>query len=224
MAFTHLLHPEIPKIKQINIDGIRHYETPDGTLISITSLLKNFTPQGILDWRKAVGEEVANAVMIAATDRGSKVHQIIENCLSNKSESDLIGNYGELAAKMFSQMIPALDKVDRIRALEKGLYSTKYGIAGRVDCIAEYDKELTVIDFKTATRKRDERNENYLVQASFYSVAWEERTGEKVDQIAILTTTEDGELDVYRDDPSNYIGRLEEMIEEYKTGKTRKIV
>ena len=133
MTFTHLLHPEIPKIKQVNIDGIRHYETPDGTLISITSLLKNFTPQGILDWRKAVGEEVANAVMIAATDRGSKVHQIIENCLSNKPETDLVGNYGELASRMFSQMIPAIDKIDRIRALEQGLYSTSLGIAGRVE-------------------------------------------------------------------------------------------
>ena len=217
--FTHLLHPEIPKIKQVNIDGVRYYDTPDGTLISITSLLKNFTPQGILDWREAVGEEVANEVMRAAADRGSKVHKIIENCLSNKSENDLVGNYGELAASMFSQMVPALDKIDRIRALEKGLYSTRFGIAGRVDCIAEYDKELTVIDFKTSTRKRDERNETHLVQASFYSLAWEERTGEKVNQIAILTTTEDGELDVYRDDPSKHVGRLEEMIEEYKTGK-----
>ena len=217
--FTHLLHPEIPKIKQVNIDGVRYYDTPDGTLISITSLLKNFTPQGILDWREAVGEEVANEVMRAAADRGSKVHKIIENCLSNKSENDLVGNYGDLAARMFSQMVPALDKIDRIRALEKGLYSTRFGIAGRVDCIAEYDKELTVIDFKTSTRKRDERNETHLVQASFYSLAWEERTGEKVNQIAILTTTEDGELDVYRDDPSKHVGRLEEMIEEYKTGK-----
>jgi len=219
MTFTHLLHPEIPKIKQININGVRYYDTPDGTLISITSLLKNFTPEGILEWRKAVGEEVANEVMRAAADRGSKVHKIIENCLSNKSENDLVGNYGELAARMFSQMIPALDKIDRIRTLEKGLYSTRFGIAGRVDCIAEYDKELTVIDFKTSTRKRDERNETHLVQASFYSLAWEERTGEKVNQIAILTTTEDGELDVYRDDPSNHVDRLEEMIEEYKTGK-----
>ena len=219
MTFTHLLHPEIPKIKQVNIDGVRYYDTPDGTLISITSLLKNFTPQGILDWREAVGEEVANEVMRAAADRGSKVHKIIENCLSNKSENDLVGNYGELAARMFSQMVPALDKIDRIRALEKGLYSTRFGIAGRVDCIAEYDKELTVIDFKTSTRKRDERNETHLVQASFYSHAWEERTGEKVNQIAILTTTEDGELDVYRDDPSNHVDRLEEMIEEYKAGK-----
>jgi len=219
MTFTHVLHPEIPKIKQVNIDGVRYYDTPDGTLISITSLLKNFTPEGILEWRKAVGEDVANEVMRAAADRGSKVHKIIENCLSNKPENDLVGNYGELAARMFSQMVPALDKIDRIRALEKGLYSTRFGIAGRVDCIAEYDKELTVIDFKTSTRKRDERNETHLVQASFYSLAWEERTGEKVNQIAILTTTEDGELDVYRDDPSNHVDRLEEMIEEYKAGK-----
>ena len=219
MTFTHLLHPEIPKIKQININGVRYYDTPDGTLISITSLLKNFTPEGILEWRKAVGEDVANEVMRAAADRGSKVHKIIENCLSNKQENDLVGNYGELAARMFSQMVPALDKIDRIRTLEKGLYSTRFGIAGRVDCIAEYDKELTVIDFKTSTRKRDERNETHLVQASFYSLAWEERTGEKVNQIAILTTTEDGKLDVYRDDPSNHVDRLEEMIEEYKSGQ-----
>ena len=217
MTFTHLLHPEIPKIKQININGVRYYDTPDGTLISITSLLKNFTPEGILEWRKAVGEDVANEVMRAAADRGSKVHKIIENCLSNKPENDLVGNYGELAARMFSQMVPALDKIDRIRALEKGLYSTRFGIAGRVDCIAEYDNELTVIDFKTSTRKRDERNETHLVQASFYSLAWEERTGEKVNQIAILTTTEDGKLDVYRDDPSNHVDRLEEMIQEYKS-------
>ena len=219
MTFTHVLHPEIPKIKQVNIDGVRYYDTPDGTLISITTLLKNFTPEGILEWRKAVGEEVANEVMRAAADRGSKVHKIIENCLSNKPENDLVGNYGELAARMFNQMVPALDKIDRIRVLEKGLYSSRFGIAGRVDCIAEYDKELTVIDFKTSTRKRDERNETHLVQASFYSLAWEERTGEKVNQIAILTTTEDGELDVYRDDPSNHVDRLEEMIEEYKAGK-----
>ncbi len=56
MPFTHILHPEITKIKQVNIDGVRYYDTPDGTLISITSLLKNFTPEGILQWRKSVGE------------------------------------------------------------------------------------------------------------------------------------------------------------------------
>ena len=217
MPFTHLLHPEIPKIKEVNINGVRHYDTPDGTLISITSLLKNFTPQGILDWRKAVGAEVANEVMRAAADRGSKVHKIIESCLSNKPENDLIGNYGELPSRMFGQIVPALDKIDQIRTLEQGLYSTRLGIAGRVDCIAEFDGKLSTIDFKTAKRKRDEINENYPVQATFYSLAWEERTGEKIDQIVILTTTESGELDVYKDDPLKHEARLEEMIDEYKS-------
>ena len=218
MAFTHVLHPEIPKIKQINIDGIRHYETPDGTLISITSLLKNFTPEGILEWRKSVGEEAANEVMKAATARGSKVHKIIESCLSNEPENgDLTGKYGELPARLFSQMVPALDKINMIRALETGLYSKRLGIAGTVDCVAEYEGKLSIIDFKTARRKWDEMNENYLVQATFYSIAWEERTKEKVDQIVILTTTETGELHVHKDDPAKYIRRLDEMIADAKT-------
>jgi genome maintenance exonuclease 1 len=182
--------------------------------------LKSFTPQGILDWRKAVGAEKANEVMRAAGDRGSKVHKIIESCLSNKPENDLVGHYGELPARMFSQMVPALDKIDRIRTIEQGLYSKRLGIAGRVDCIAEFGGKLSTIDFKTATRKRDEINENYPVQATFYSIAWEERTGEKIEQIVILTTTETGELDVYIDDPSKHVERLEEMITEYKSGST----
>jgi len=221
MPFTHILHPEITKIKQININGVRHYDTPDGALISITSLMKNFTPEGILEWRKKVGAEVANVVMKAATDRGSKVHNIIESCLSNKPENDLLGNYGELPARLFNQMITALDKINMIRALEKGLYSTQLGIAGTVDCVAEYEGKLSIIDFKTARRKWDEINETYLVQATFYSIAWEERTGEKVDQIAILTTTETGELHIHKDDPSKYVNRLNQMIQEYKSGRCK---
>ena len=97
MPFTHILHPEITKIKQVNVNGVRYYDTPDGTLISITSLLKNFTPEGILEWRKSVGEEAANEVMKAATARGSKVHKIIESCLSNEPENgDLITNGGRV--------------------------------------------------------------------------------------------------------------------------------
>ena len=113
-------------------------------------------------------------------------------------------------------MLPALDKIDQIRVLEKAIYSKRLSLAGTVDCIAEYDGKLSIIDFKTASRKRDEINENYLIQATFYSIAWEERTGEKIDQIAILTVTEDGTLSVHKDDPSLYVERLEEMVEEYK--------
>ena len=217
MAFTHVLHPVIPKIKQINIDGVRHYETPDGMFISITSLLKDYTPEGILEWRKSVGDDVADHVMRNATARGNKVHKIIENCLSNKPETDLIGNHGVLAAGLFQLMIPALDKIDQIRGLEQAVYSKRLGVAGRIDCVAEYDGKLSTIDFKTASRKRDEINENYLVQATFYTLAWEECTNEKIDQIVILTVTEDGTLDVHKDNPSLYVEKLEKMVEEYNS-------
>ena len=217
MTFTHVLHPEIPKIKQINVDGVRHYETPDGTFISITSLLKAYTPKGILEWRESVGDDIANYVMRNATARGNKVHKIIENCLSNQPETDLIGNHGVLAAGLFQLMIPALDKIDQIRGLEQAVYSKRLGVAGRIDCVAEYDGKLSTIDFKTASRKRDEINENYLVQATFYTLAWEECTNEKIDQIVILTVTEDGTLDVHKDDPSLYVEKLEKMVEEYNS-------
>ena len=124
-----------------------------------------------------------------------------------------------MAAGLFGLMVPALDKIDRIRGLEEALYSSRLKLAGRVDCVAEFEGKLSIIDFKTASRKRDEINENYLVQATFYSIAWEELTGEKIEQIVILTVTEDGTLDVHKDDPSLYVKTLEDMIEEYKTGK-----
>ena len=217
MTFTHLPKRELPKIKQINVDGVRHYETPDGTFISITSLLKDYTPEGILEWRENVGDDVADHVMRNATARGNKVHKIIENCLSNKSETDLVGNHGVLAAGLFQLMVPALDKIDQIRGLEQAVYSKRLGVAGRTDCIAEYDGKLSTIDFKTASRKRDEINENYSVQATFYALAWEELTGEKIGQFVILTVTEDGVLVVHKDDPSLYVEKLEQMIAEHNS-------
>ena len=213
--FTHLPKRELPEIKQIQVDGVRHYETPDGTFISITSLLKDYTPEGILEWRENVGDEIADHVMKNATARGNKVHKIIENCLSNEPETDLVGNHGVLAAGLFQLMIPALDKIDQIRGLEQAVYSKRLGVAGRTDCIAEFDGKLSTIDFKTASRKRDEINENYLIQATFYAIAWQEHTSEKIDQVVILTVTEDGALVVHKDDPSLYVEKLEKMIEEY---------
>ena len=215
MTFVHLSRRELPEIKQIQVNGVRHYETPDGTFISITSLLKSYTPEGILEWRKSVGDDVADHVMRIATARGNKVHKIIENCLSNQPETDLVGNHGVLAAGLFQLMIPALDKIDKIRGLEQAVYSKRLGVAGRTDCIAEFDGKLSTIDFKTASRKRDEINENYLIQATLYAIAWQEHTDEKIDQVVILTVTEDGALVVHKDDPSLYVEKLEKMIEEH---------
>ena len=216
MTFIHLPSEELPQIKQTNVNGKRHYETPSGTFISITTLLSSQTPQGILEWRKSVGEDVANYVMRASATRGSAVHDIIESYLSNDPLGNLITDYGVLAAGLFNLMVPILDRIDNVRVLEKGIYSERLGIAGRTDCIAEFDGKLSTIDFKTASKQRDEINENYLIQATFYSLAWEELTGQKIDQIAIITGTEDGHASVKVDTPTKYVKRLEDIVEEYK--------
>ena len=216
MTFEHLPPEKLPQIKQTNVNGKRHYETPSGTFISITTLLSSQTPQGILEWRKSVGEDVANYVMRVATSRGSNVHDIIESYLYNKPMGNLTTDYGVLAAGLFNLMVPILDRIDNVRVLEKGIYSERLGIAGRTDCIAEFDGKLSTIDFKTASKQRDEINENYLIQATFYSLAWEELTGQKIDQIAIITGTEDGHASVKVDTPTKYVKRLEDIVEEYK--------
>ena len=216
MTFEHLPPEKLPQIKQTNVDGKRHYDTPSGTFISITTLLSSQTPQGILEWRKSVGEDVANYVMRTAASRCSRVHDMIEAYLSNKPLGNLTTDYGVLAAGLFNLMVPILDRIDNVRVLEKGIYSERLGIAGRTDCIAEFDGKLSTIDFKTASKQRDEINENYLIQATFYSLAWEELTGQKIDQIAIITGTEDGHASVKVDTPTKYVKRLEAIVEEYK--------
>jgi len=216
MVFTHLPTKGLPEIKQTNIDGKRHYETPHGTFISITTLLSSVTPNEILDWRESVGEDVANYVMRVAGIRGTKLHNIVESYLSNEPQNDLVGEHGILAAGLFNLMRPALDKIDKIQAIEQKLYSKNLSVAGRTDCIADFDGHLSTIDFKTTSKIRDETNENYLLQATFYATAWEEQTGERIKQIVIITGAENGQLDVKTDDPSRYIDKLKKIIEEHK--------
>ena len=98
MVFSHMPAKGLPEIKQINIDGKRHYETPHGTFISITTLLSSLTPEGILEWRESVGDDVANYVMRVAAARGSKLHNIVESFLSNEPQNDLVEEHGILAA------------------------------------------------------------------------------------------------------------------------------
>ena len=129
MTFEHLPPEELPQIKQTNVNGKRHYETPSGTFISITTLLSSQTPQGILEWRKSVGEDVANYVMRTSTSRGNLVHDIIESYLYNKPLGNLTTDYGVLAAGLFNLMVPILDRIDNVRVLEKGIYSERLGLS-----------------------------------------------------------------------------------------------
>jgi len=90
-------------------------------------------------------------------------------------------------------------------------------IAGRVDCIAEFDGKLSIIDFKTSTKERkDEYNESYYIQASAYAEMFEERTGIEINQICILVVTQDGAVQEFVKDKKEYLPLLIETISQWE--------
>jgi len=200
----------------------RFYETPDGKLYpSITTVLSTRNKKGLFEWRKKVGDEVANYVARTSAARGTAVHHMCEDYLNN-FPTEWPDKWKEHEKKflpfcLFKQLEnKVLQKIDNIRSQECALFSNKYRVAGRVDCIAEYNGKLSIIDFKTSTKERnDEWNENYYIQASAYAEMFEEQTGTPIEQIVILVVTEDGAVQEFVKEKYDYIPLLVETIDNF---------
>ena len=121
-----------------------------------------------------------------------------------------------LPTALFTILKTELDKINNIVMQEGSLYSEKWGVAGRVDCIAEYDGKLSVIDFKTSTKdKKEEWVENYFIQTSAYCEMFEEQYGISIDQIVILIVTEAGGTQTFVKNKKDYLPLLKPAIEEF---------
>ena len=208
----------LPEITATTTDGVRLYETPEGNKYpSITTVLSVRNKKGLFEWRKRVGEDVANYVARKAANRGTLVHHMCEDYLNNDFD-EVKHKKKFLPYVLFNQLKESvLQKVDNIYAQECGLYSDKYKVAGRVDCIAEYNGKLSIIDFKTSTKERsDAWNESYYIQASAYAEMFEERTGIEINQICILVVTEDGVVQEFVKEKTEYLSLLSDTIKEWE--------
>ena len=219
--FKHI-ETDIPELTTKTIDRKRYYITPEGKEYpSITTVLSNRGKKGTLEWRKRVGNDVANYISGKAAKRGTAVHHMCEDYLNNVSfiEPDWWQEKQKnfLPFCLFNQLRNGvLQYINNIHAQECSLYSNKYGIAGRVDCIAEYNRVLSIIDFKTSTSERNDKyNENYYIQTAAYAEMYEERTGIPTDQIVILVVTEDGQVQEFIKSKQEYLPLLEEAINEF---------
>ena len=219
--FKHKTDLNIPEIKAKTTDGVRLYETPEGKFYpSITTVLKNRDKQGLHEWRERVGEDVANYVARKSATRGTQVHHFCEKYLDNGYENKDWYEYKKgrfLSYCLFSQLKPYLDEcIGLVHCQEKALWHDYYKIAGRVDCIAEYKGKLSVIDFKTSSKEReDSYNENYYIQTCAYSYMFEERTGQKAEQCVILVVTQDGTVQEFIKQRDDYTTLLNDAIEEW---------
>jgi hypothetical protein len=217
---------DLPKLKRKTIDGVRYYDVEDHPMVSITSVTSHFNKDIFVKWRKRVGEEEANRISKRSTTRGTKTHELIETHLLNKDvEFDAPG-----PKMLFLQAKNALGNINNIYALEESLYSKELGVAGTVDCIAEYtgengEPELAIIDFKTAAKpKPRDWIENYFVQAAAYACMFYELTDIPVKKLVIIMTCENGEVKVYEEyDKMTYMKKLVQYISKFVEDKLNEI-
>ena len=211
--FNHV-QISLPEVTTETINRKRFYVTPEGEKYpSITTVLSTRKKEGLFEWRKRVGNDVANYVARTSASRGTKVHHMCEDYLNNEFDEEK-HRKDFLPFCLFNQLKDqALCNMNNIYAQEAGLYRDTYKVAGRVDCVAEYKDTLSIIDFKTSTRERsDDWNENYYIQGSAYAEMFEERTKIKIDQVVILVVTEDGTVQEFVKNKQDYLPMLEESI------------
>ena len=220
--FDHL-ECELPKLDRETIDGVRYYKVPDDDellkLVSITSITSHYNKEIFINWRKKVGNEVADKITKAATGRGTDMHTLTEHYLLN----DDLPKVRPISDFLFKIAKPKLNLINSIYTLEGSLYSKQLGIAGTVDCIAEYDGELSIIDFKTSKKpKPRDWIEHYFVQAMAYGCMFYELTGISVKKLVIIMACENGECIVYEEyDKTKYIKLLTEYIRKFVGDKLK---
>jgi len=194
----------------------RKYHLPDGSKVpSITTVLSYFKKDIIQEWRNRVGEEEANRVSRQASNRGTNVHTLCEKYLNN--EPNFIRGAFPDALEMFNSIKPILNNIDNIHYQECALYSTVLGVAGRVDCIGEYNGVLSVIDFKTSSKvKTSDMIEDYFKQEAFYALAYQELIGQQIDQLVTIMAVDHEKPLVFIEPTDKWIGPLVKSVTEYK--------
>jgi genome maintenance exonuclease 1 len=207
-------------LNTLTVDKERKYETPDGVLYpSVTTVLSILSEDHIRAWRARVGEEEANKISHRASTRGTAVHAIIEKYINN------VENYGEgfmpHVVNNFCSVKNVLDAgLGKIYAQEAALYSRHLRLGGRVDCIAEWNGKLSIIDFKTSAKlKRKENIEGYFIQECAYAIMWEERTGIPITQLVTIIAVDNEEPQVFIEHRDRFSEKLLSTIQEYYNRK-----
>jgi genome maintenance exonuclease 1 len=208
---------ELQEMNAVTTDTGRKYMTPEGVnLPSITTVLSILSRDSIAKWRKRVGEEVANQISTRASGRGTRVHEIIEKYIDN--DPNFKDGYTPDIIQSFLAVQNILDdRIGNVYAQEAPLYSNHLGVAGRVDCVADFDGKRSIIDFKTSMKpKKLDWIKNYFMQESAYAIMWEERTGQPITQLVTIISVDNADPQVFVEHRDNWVRPLRDTIKQYE--------
>jgi genome maintenance exonuclease 1 len=217
--FNHVKLPQLDfDLKAETTESGRLYATPTGEKYkSITTVLSHHNKEAIMEWRERVGAEEANRISGKASRRGTKVHKICEDYINNETTEFKLQMLMPDLKEMFFKIKPIIDeKLGDVYSQEQALYSHKLKIAGRVDLIGMWDGKLSVIDFKTSAKQKEESYiQNYFMQCTAYALMFSELTGMWIDDIVVLIATEEGEPQIFERQIYDYQKPLMKYIDKY---------
>ena len=220
MNFRHVKLSELDfELESTTTEKGRVYRVPGGELYpSITTVLSAYNKKAIMEWRQRVGEEKANEISRKASGRGTKLHNTVEKYLLNEMSDIKIQTMMPDIKEMFFDMRKIIDEnIGDIYGIEQPLYSHKLKLAGRCDCIAEWNGELAIVDWKTASRTKDKDHiQNYFMQATAYAEMFEERTGKAIDTIVVAISVQSESPQLFVEKKSKYLLPLNEYNERYQ--------
>ena len=220
MKTFEILDYDFQSLPTENIDGKRYYITPTGEKYpSVTSVTGLLNRDGIKKWRKRVGEKTANKISTQAARHGTSAHQLFEDYIRNDNFEEKFKSAMPTTQQAFISVEKLLNQIGTVHALEAPLYSHELQLAGRVDCIAEWEGKLSVIDFKTSAKpKNPEWITNYFIQETAYAKMFEELTGKEVEAIVTLIAVSNGTSQLFVEQPTiEFVDKLQELRSEYKT-------
>ena len=219
MTFDHIKLPELDfDLEAITTESGRQYKTPNGNSYpSVTTVLSSYNKKAIYEWRARVGDEEANKISGKASRRGTALHSVCEKYLLNEMNELRMQTMMPNIKELFLQLRPELDQnIGKIYSLEQALYSDGLKIAGRVDCIAEWNGELAVIDFKTSSKEKWEDGIlNYFMQCSAYAEMFGEITGKPLNKLVVAIAVEEGKPQIFVRDKELYLPQLKQYIAKY---------
>ena len=162
------------KVKQINLDGKRLYEAPDGTKTpSVTTILGKTKDMTHLNaWKKRVGEAYAQRIVTEASGVGTAMHNNLERFLIGEERKPGNNHVHVQANKMADEIINnALVDVDEIWGIEQALYYPEL-YSGTCDVVGQYKGQPCIMDFKQTNKpKKKEWVDDYYMQLAAYAMA-----------------------------------------------------
>jgi genome maintenance exonuclease 1 len=200
----------------IERDNAHFYQTPTGEIYpSITTILHETMSiekkEGLQNWKDQ--EIAADYITQEAATIGTETHQLIENYINDVRQTDEVRL---LSVAHFNNLIPFLQKINDVHGTELRLYSNTMKLAGTSDCIAKYNGELSIIDYKTKrSNQKEEWMTDHFIQGTAYAQMFKELTGIEIKQVVILVSSEKNSRMEFVKNTSDYKKLLTQRLNQY---------